>query len=234
MVHTKKQFLESKDVFVYFKRLARQSRKIRIAVAYLTQAGYDMIEPELARFLKTHKENKLEFIVGLSSYCITEPSSLKSLLALSKMFSNQIDIRYYYHEGFHPKLLIFEHETGAEILVGSSNLTWQGMSSNVEANLLTSETQSSALFKVVSRYFEKLMEHADIDMDSILNTYTKDYNRTKKRNDASFAGKDKKTSRTPLPPDYFGSQENIETVAKNCEAFWRSRPGQKGANGING
>jgi HKD family nuclease len=209
MSRVEEQFLESKDVFVHFRKLANQSNKIRIAVAYLTQNGYDIIDPDLRKFLKKHKGNTLELIVGLSSYCITEPSSIESLLRLRKAFSSQVNIRYYYNEGFHPKLFIFEKKDAASILIGSSNLTWQGMRSNVEANLLITEPRNSALHKVVIHYFERLMQHADKDLGSVLITYTKDYNRLKKRKASSYvASPSKKSLRTSLPPDYFDTHRD--------------------------
>ena len=226
------QFLDNRALFIKIKDLIKYSKNVKIAIAYLTKDGYDEIAPSLEYFLKTRKNNMLEFIVGLSGYGITEPAAVHSLLKLQRSFSGQVRLGYYFNEGFHPKMFIFEQEKEITLAVGSSNLTWQGMNLNVEANVLLSRSKKSPLIKSAQTYFERLMEYANTDLDMRIKEYEKIYKRISSR----LKGTSKSSSsvrspipRTRLPPQYFESKRTIENLMRKCKILWKISPGMKGS-----
>jgi len=225
------QFLENRGLFTKIKDLIRSARHVKIAIAYLTEDGYDEIAPSLEHFLKTRKNNTLEFIVGLSGYGITEPAALYSLVKLQRLFSGQVRVGYYFNEGFHPKMFILEQEKEIILAVGSSNLTWQGMNLNVEANVLLRRSKKSPLIKSAQTYFEKLMEYAKTDLDIRTREYEKIYkyisSRLKITNKSSLRIRSP-ISRTRLPPQYFESKRIIERLIRKCKILWKISPGMKG------
>jgi len=223
------ELLESKGVYRSISRLIGRSTSVRIAVAYLTEDGYSAIADDIERFLKRDKNNKLDFIVGISNYCITEPAALDSLARLRNLFPNQARVRYYYNEGFHPKMFILEHDDGTSLIVGSSNLTWQGINLNVEANLAITRPKNSHLVSAAQTYFDKLMVHAAEDLEQASRFYKKIYKRlTGKKGKTSGSAGTGGRFRTNLPPQYFESNKTIEELESRCQLIWKISPGIRG------
>jgi HKD family nuclease len=172
------QFLESRELFSKIKELLNRATYVKIAVVFLTKGGYDELSANIEHFLKYKPTNKIDFIVGLSSYCITEPDALDALMKLQTSFSRQVKVKYYFNEGFHPKLFIFEHEEVTTVLVGSSNLTWQGLNINVEANVMLTRPVKSDFIISVQNYFKNLLDYAASDLETAFRQYDKMFKQT--------------------------------------------------------
>lgn len=223
------ELLESKGVYRSICRLLGRSTSVRIAVAYLTEDGYSVISDDIERFLRRDKNNKLDFVVGMSNYCITEPAALDSLVRLRKLLPKQVRVRYYYNEGFHPKMFIFEHDDDISLMVGSSNLTWQGINHNVEANLAITRPKNSHLVSAAQTYFDKLMVHAAENIEQASMFYKKIYKRfAAKKGDSSWSRGTGGRFRTNLPPQYFESNKIIEESESKCKLIWKISPGIRG------
>jgi HKD family nuclease len=220
-------FLRSGDFFTSLQKLARISNSIRVAVAYLTQGGYDQIETCLRRFLEKSSSSRLYFVVGVSDYCITEPSALESLLELKTDFENQLVLKYYDHEAFHPKLFVFEGKNTTTVIAGSSNLTWQGMSSNIEANLLLTRPTDSPVVQSIMNYFQEIDNYADTDLNDALKIYRKRFN-SFERSRGRKSGKTRRWTRrkTRLPPVFFPRISTPET--RKRDMLWKISPGREG------
>jgi HKD family nuclease len=227
MAKETEEFLCSGDFFTSLQKLAKKSSSIRVAVAYLTQGGYDQIETCLRRFLGRSAANRLYFVVGLSDYCITEPSALESLLELKTDFENQLVLKYYDNEAFHPKLFVFEGKDTTTAIAGSSNLTWQGMSSNVEANLLLTRPTDSPIVQSIMNYFQEIDDYADTDLNDVLKAYKKKFN-SFERKGGRKSGKTKRKGRrkTRLPPVFFPKISTSE--ARKQDMLWKISPGEEG------
>jgi len=100
-------FLESGDVLSVAESLIPQCDQVDIAVAFLKDSGYQSIRNEIVDFLRSG--NKIRLIVGLSGFCITDPSPLEDLLEVRDTLKrkNSLRLKYYSNTQFHPKLLIF-------------------------------------------------------------------------------------------------------------------------------
>lgn len=128
------------------------ANKIRIAVAFLKEGGYVEIESSLVKALKNNKN--VEFIVGACpNYRITDPSVLEKLQALENIHQN-LTLRFFGENHFHPKLFIFERDDEIRVILGSSNLTAGGISSNIEANIIIEGKRREKLVDDILRFFD--------------------------------------------------------------------------------
>jgi HKD family nuclease len=117
-----------------------QAREIRIAVAFVSQSGLDLIEAPMQSALRTGAT--IEFLVGLDMHT-TEAAALQSLYELS--CANEYVSLYCYSSSsrgsiYHPKLYLFKSEDAATSIIGSSNLTSGGLQKNREVNVLLEGT----------------------------------------------------------------------------------------------
>lgn len=227
MLHEKEQFLESQSIFPKIRELLRKSNFVRIAVAYLTNDGYNELESSIHDLLRNNSNNKIKIIVGLSSYCITEPAAVQALKDLQTAFSSQVTVKYYYNEGFHPKLFIFEHGSETSCIIGSSNLTWQGLNSNVEANVILTRSALSPLVISIQDFFENLLNHADCDLETAIRKYNRLYQTSMNRTKGHKSGKEP-FLKTSLPPQFFKAKKDIQTLLQNCKVLWKIAPGSRG------
>ncbi len=125
--------------------------------AFASQAGIQ----GLSSFIdsaKNHLKN-ITIIVGVDQKA-TSKEALEALLALG------IDAFVFYQPAytiFHPKIYLFEGERRSELIVGSSNLTIQGLFSNVEASFLISiENEADKdIIEQVKTYFSGLFDFSD-------------------------------------------------------------------------
>jgi len=124
-----------------------ESTNVNIAVAFLRKTGIDQILNALDYSL-TKNDSKIEIIVGLDF----KTTDYNALLALEKIKSKYSEFNYYcfgdkrdnFNElMFHPKIYLFSNNYPDNIkytsIVGSSNLTRGGLSSNFEVNAIFKE-----------------------------------------------------------------------------------------------
>ncbi|MBI2304339.1 MAG: hypothetical protein HYU86_06285 [Chloroflexi bacterium] len=116
--------------------VVQRAKSIKIAVAFMKQSGYSLIERSLRECLD--RGGEVEFLVGLD-FRITEPGVLRTLWGLS---SSGLPIRCYCFSDdsandmpvYHPKLYLLNDDENVVFSVGSSNLTRGGLRDNVEVN----------------------------------------------------------------------------------------------------
>jgi len=108
----------------------------RIAVAFVSRGGVDLIDPALQQCLG--RNGSVEFLVGLD-FSTTEPQALWKLYEFTQRYASA---RMYCHADlgpsvvYHPKLYVLKEGEEAIIIVGSSNLTEGGLERNLEVNVL--------------------------------------------------------------------------------------------------
>jgi HKD family nuclease len=139
------------------ERLKRVS-SVDVAVAFVTAAGVDKL---LISLRAASKRGHVRVLTGLYEW-FTEPAALRRLLsATSATFEASISRR----RKFHPKLWIL-HGRKTVCVVGSSNLTVEGLTSEGEANLVVS-TEG----KIVQNYFESEWAESVRLTDEIIRDY---------------------------------------------------------------
>lgn len=157
-----------------------ESTKINIAVAFLRKSGIDQIFNALDYAL-TKNNAKLEIIVGLDF----KTTDYNALLILNEIKSKYQGFNYYcfgdkrdnFNELiFHPKIYLFSNDVPDNIkytsIVGSSNLTFGGLSSNFEVNAIFRETKPLYYSQLEAIYNEiKFTESIFIPSKSYLEKY---------------------------------------------------------------
>jgi len=137
----------------------QNSNKIRFAVAFAKNSGYQLIKDSLDDFFS--KSGLAIFLIGLD-FSSTEPNVLRDLFFYQER-SKSFELLCYRGGGtnevstYHPKMYLFNGRTkDHSAIVGSSNLTRGGLQTNVEANILISSDTESEVFSDLSDTFLSL------------------------------------------------------------------------------
>jgi HKD family nuclease len=125
--------------------------------AFASQSGIQGLNPFIID-AKMHLKSSV-IIVGIDQKA-TSKEALEALLALD------IPVFIFYQPSFtifHPKIYLFEGRERSELIVGSSNLTTQGLFSNVEASILISldNKKDNDIVEQVKTYFDGLFDFSD-------------------------------------------------------------------------
>ena len=133
--------------------------------AFASQAGVR----GLSNYIKTAKKH-LKIITTVTG--VDQKGTSKE--ALEELLSLNIDAYVFYQPSFtifHPKIYLFEGDDKSELIIGSSNLTSQGLFTNVEASLLVSIDNSvEADIKIVEQlkdYFKGIFDFTDPNLKKL-------------------------------------------------------------------
>ncbi len=132
-----------------------------IAVAFITQSGFELLRPHLLDLLD--RRGQLRILTG-DYLGFTDPDALRRLIDLQEDHRDRVELRVYEcrDDTFHPKVYILKGgPSGGVAVVGSSNLTHAALSVGaVEWNQRTIHARDSAAFRDVEANFEHLFtEH---------------------------------------------------------------------------
>lgn len=133
--------------------------------AFASQAGVR----GLSKHINTAKKHlKIITIVTGIDQKGTSKEALEQLLALN------INAFAFYQPSitiFHPKIYLFEGNDTCELIIGSSNLTSQGLFTNVEASLHVSIDNSSVsdrkIVEQLKEYFKGIFDHSDPNLKKL-------------------------------------------------------------------
>lgn len=131
-------------------KLAKAS-EVCIAAAFVTESGLDEIIQPLGQVAT---QGKVRLITGLYQR-VTEPKALKTLLRIQTETRGNFSVRLSREPQFHRKVFLLENRTQAVAIVGSSNLTKEGLRSGGELDLLVSLPKSAPSYKRLKEAFEK-------------------------------------------------------------------------------
>lgn len=118
------------------------SQNTQIAVAFLKHSGIKVIEKSLKYSLDNGA--KFEIIAGLD-FKTTDPKSMMFFINLKKQYPN---LKFFCYGDkkqnrndivFHPKIYLFQNEKEMTSIIGSTNLTGGGLTSNFEVNTIFNE-----------------------------------------------------------------------------------------------
>ncbi|GAA4955557.1 hypothetical protein GCM10023314_31630 [Algibacter agarivorans] len=149
--NVRKQLAESFESKVY--------NKFNGFVAFATLSGVSSLKSNLGT-AKSNYEH-IRFYIGIDNN-VTSEDALKFLL------NHNIET-YIYHDElnkrsiYHPKLFIFEGVDFSRIIIGSSNLTYQALNTNLEASIkfdFSSKTSSKGLNTLteIKQYYSSLID----------------------------------------------------------------------------
>ncbi|TGL57002.1 DUF3427 domain-containing protein [Leptospira kemamanensis] len=149
----------------------RNCKEFWISTAFATTSGVACIMNSLLEL----KERKIKGKILVSQYLnFTHPEALKRLL----IFDN-IELRIATEGNLHSKGYFFNHGNILDVIIGSSNLTANALSTNKEWNLKVSAGTESELAKLSLKEFHSEFDHAIPVDSSWINEYNKIY--TKQR-----------------------------------------------------
>ncbi|RME49830.1 MAG: hypothetical protein D6796_04260 [Caldilineae bacterium] len=168
----------------------------RIAVAFLSQSGLDIIRPAIEENI--NRGGQIEFLIGLDGR-ITEPEAVQTLYNLSCQFSN---VSVYCHpfltEGaiYHPKLYLFQTNENVCLVVGSSNLTRNGLEKNLEVNVrIFASTHDQVAIEAYDSYQElKFHPNRIIPDQEFLTLYAQMFQEANKQRAGEKARRERETS----------------------------------------
>jgi HKD family nuclease len=133
---------------------------VAIGVAFLTQSGLDDILQSLRQVAVS---GRVRLLTGLYQK-VTEPQALKSLLSVQNETRGRFSVRLSTEPQYHRKVYIIRRRTQTVVIVGSSNLTREGLRSGGELNVLVRFPKGSLASKKLTGAFEVDWEHHAIPL----------------------------------------------------------------------
>lgn len=163
------------------KELLTSGGDVSIAVAYVSESGLELIEPDLEVMLS--KGQGIRFILHLDGQ-VTSPAAADKLLDLSRQYRRKFVAKFFFIPGaiFHPKLYISKSREQITLLSGSYNLTRSALqagnhSSNVEHGLWVRCGINEGIGQQVLQTFDDLWNNEKaIALDqNVVSRYAKAY-----------------------------------------------------------
>ena len=105
---------------------------VSLAVAFITRSGVEEIVQPLR---EAAGRGKVRLLTGLYQK-VTQPEALEVLLRLQRQTKVRLETRVSCDPTFHRKLYLLQRGTTAYVIIGSSNLTREGLQSGGELNAL--------------------------------------------------------------------------------------------------
>lgn len=177
--------------------LFENSENIFIAVAFFKMSGLNLIKTLIEKALK--KKIRVEIVCGLDFYQ-TEPSALKELYELTKIYTN-LNSQIFSSKGnitFHPKIYSFTQKNKCTLIIGSANFTKGGFVDNFELSTINTIESTSQEFLLLENWKESIMVNSEKVNDINLSQYARKYqiynrniknaqNQSKKEENAVFS-----------------------------------------------
>jgi len=148
------------------KMLAEKDYNTFIGIsAFSTQAAIKGLSTHISKAKKHLKT--IQIITGVDQK-VTSKEALEELLKL------EIDAFVFYHPSktiFHPKIYLFEGEAKSTLIIGSSNLTSQGLFKNIETSILVNidnsiEEDRKIVFEL-KEYFKGIFDFSDPNLQKL-------------------------------------------------------------------
>jgi len=138
----------------YLRNAGSAASQIDIAVAFVTTAGLDSVLHVLKR---TSARGRVRLLTGLYQG-FTEPKALRSLLREQQQSKGRFVVQLSADPHFHWKTYFLMGKTTTHVVVGSSNLTDDGLRETGEFNAVlsmrTMSTQFNELHGIFDRHWE--------------------------------------------------------------------------------
>lgn len=163
-------------LYHHMKESFKRAKKIDIIVSFLMESGVKLLEQDLIE-LKT-KNIPIRILTG-NYLNITQPSAL---YRLKDIFGDSADLRFFNepNRSFHAKSYFFEYEDGADMYIGSSNLSKSAFTSGVEWNFKLDKLTHQVEYERYHQVFEDLFYNHSIKItDAELDFYSKNWKKNK-------------------------------------------------------
>lgn len=142
----------------FLKGRMDKAADVSIAVAFITEKGLSEILPRLS---KSARDGRVRVLTGLYQ-SVTEPAALRTLCRLQLQTAERLEVRLSTETGFHRKLYLVRGKRQTSLVVGSSNLTGEGLLSSGELNLALSMANGSLNSREALRVFDMDWVHRSV------------------------------------------------------------------------
>lgn len=143
------------------------------SVAFVTAGGVASLKNTLEEIANKNIKGK----ILVSQYLnFTQPEALRQLLK----FKN-IELRISVNTNFHAKGYLFKKHDYYNLIIGSSNLTGDALSTNKELNIKTSATENSYIINKIKEEFNNDFVNSVIVDDDYIKSYEELYKNSKYR-----------------------------------------------------
>lgn len=163
--------LEGKKILSSIINELNTCNEFWFSVAFVTSAGVASLKNTLEEI--AYKNIKGKILV--SQYLnFTQPEALRQLLK----FKN-IELRISVNTNFHAKGYLFKKNDYYNLIIGSSNLTGDALSTNKELNIKTSGTENSYVINKIKEEFRNDFNNSVIVDNEYINSYEELYKNSK-------------------------------------------------------
>ena len=163
-------------LYHHMKESFKKAKKIDIIVSFLMESGVKLLEQDLIEL----KMKNIPIRILTGNYLnITQPSAL---YRLKDIFGDSADLRFFNepNRSFHAKSYFFEYEDGADMYIGSSNLSKSAFTSGVEWNFKLDKLTHQVEYEQYHQVFEDLFYNHSIKItDAELDFYSKNWKKNK-------------------------------------------------------
>ncbi len=156
----------------FLQSTAKNAVALDMGSAFITNAGLNSVNYLLTG---TAQNGKVRILTGFYNY-FTEPSALRALLKIQTQTQGRLEVRVSRSAHYHWKSYFIFTKSASYAVVGSSNLTGDGLSTDGEFNLTVSVPKKSSELNPIHQVFEKNWKHESVELTkSIIDRYEFQY-----------------------------------------------------------
>ncbi|MBI4245422.1 MAG: hypothetical protein HY606_15140, partial [Planctomycetes bacterium] len=144
----------------FLKNILPRSNRVDIGVAFITSAGLDQIIEDLKKVI-TKSHSKIRILTGLYQ-AVTEVTALEKLLTLCKRFPDNFEVKISLEQYFHRKYYALSTNIKTSLIIGSSNLTKEGLVSEGELNAVFTSNNRDLRTNEFVRSFQTEWTHNSV------------------------------------------------------------------------
>ncbi len=159
------------------------ARQSDISVAFITDAGLGEILPSLRKITSI---GKVRIITGLYQG-VTEPKALRTLLRAQEETRGNLSVKLSKEPKFHRKMYITENKSAVTAIVGSSNLTKEGLISGGELSVAFTFSKDLKSYLKLNQAFEKDWKYQSVPLSNAQIKRYEKYHRESKEKSKSIS-----------------------------------------------
>ena len=157
----------------WIEQLSQKANKAFLASAYLTEDGIKIIEKSIKTILK--QKGEVSILTG-GMGGVTTPKALRQLLTLKTRWAN-LSVRFV-NSRFHLKSFLFSTDNQLTAIVGSANLTGNGLTEDGEQSLLVSVPKNHRIAREIMAPFDEFWGDEYVTMElteNVIKEYSKNW-----------------------------------------------------------
>jgi HKD family nuclease len=155
----------------------KNAHRADIAVAFVSLAGLEKVLPKLRMVAN---RGRVRLVFGLYQD-VTQPTALQRLLKVSKETGGILSVRISRNHCFHTKFYLLTSPRGITALIGSSNLSREGLSGDGELDLSISFSAADGAAKQLAEEFDAIFSDTVPLTKALIERYAARYDLLRKQ-----------------------------------------------------